>query len=422
MANAINSLKFGDNVYPFTLPYGSCSTAAATAAKTVTVDNFSLETGAIVAVKFTATNTASSPTLNVNSTGAKAIYYKGAAITAGYLKANYTFLFIYNGTQFDFLGEIDTNTTYSAATTSANGLMSKADKTKLNYTNIAYATCETAGATTTKEITVSGNTGIAITTGTILIVKFSYTNTASNPVFSVNGITASVNYNTMVITSSNLDYAGDAGLMMMYVYDGTYFRYVCRSYDKDSNTTYTNASLGQGYAVCATATAAKVATLSSYALTTGGIVAVKFTYAVPASATLNINSKGAKAIYYRGTAITAGIIKAGDIATFIYDGSDYHLISIDRDTEIRCPDYANRIAKLSSSAATNSYTVTEDGYIQYASEAGSLTSDITIRINGINVWQTMEKYSPLFPVKNGDIVTYASSTGAANVFYFYPLR
>lgn len=113
MANAINSLNYGNNTYTFTLPYGSCSTAAGTAAKTVTVDNFSLETGARVAVKFTVTNTAGSPTLNVNSTGAKAIYYKGATITAGYLAANKVYEFIYNGTQWDLVGDVDTNTTYT---------------------------------------------------------------------------------------------------------------------------------------------------------------------------------------------------------------------------------------------------------------------------------------------------------------------
>lgn len=93
-----------------------------------------------------------------------------------------------------------------------------------------------------------------------------------------------------------------------------------------------NASLGQGYGTCATAaaTAAKAVTLSNYVLATGGIVAVKFTYDVPASATLNVNSKGAKAIYNKGAAITAGIILAGDLAVFMYDGTRYHLIAIDR--------------------------------------------------------------------------------------------
>lgn len=52
--------------------YGTCATAAATAAKVVTCANFSkLETGVTIHVKFTYSNTASSATLNVNSTGAK---------------------------------------------------------------------------------------------------------------------------------------------------------------------------------------------------------------------------------------------------------------------------------------------------------------------------------------------------------------
>ena len=98
------------------------------------------------------------------------------------------------------------------------------------------------------------------------------------------------------------------------------------------NTTYTNAKLGQGYATCSTAaaTAAKTASLTNYVLETGGVVAVKFTNAVPANATLNINSKGAKSIYFKGSAITANIISGGDTATFIYDGTRYHLLAVDR--------------------------------------------------------------------------------------------
>lgn len=113
MANAINSLKLGDGTYVFTTPYATCGTAAAEAAKvaaTTPGSNFSLETGARVTVKFTVTNTAANPTLNVNNTGAKAIYYRGSAISAGYLAANRTYEFVYNGTQYDFIGDIDTNT------------------------------------------------------------------------------------------------------------------------------------------------------------------------------------------------------------------------------------------------------------------------------------------------------------------------
>ena len=87
--------------------YGTCSTAAATAAKTVACTGFALVTGAEITVKFTVTNTAASPTLNVNSTGAKAIYYRGAAITAGFLVANRTYTFRYNGTQYELVGDIN---------------------------------------------------------------------------------------------------------------------------------------------------------------------------------------------------------------------------------------------------------------------------------------------------------------------------
>ena len=96
--------------------YATCSTAAGTAAKVVSCTGFAKTTGAKIAVKFSNTNTAASPTLNVNNTGAAAIYYRGAAISAGYLAANRTYEFIFNGTQYELVGDIntDSNTTYSA--------------------------------------------------------------------------------------------------------------------------------------------------------------------------------------------------------------------------------------------------------------------------------------------------------------------
>lgn len=70
--------------------FGTCSTAAATAAKVVACTGFKLVTGARIIVKFTITNTVANPTLNVNGSGAKAIQYRGSAISAGYLAANRT--------------------------------------------------------------------------------------------------------------------------------------------------------------------------------------------------------------------------------------------------------------------------------------------------------------------------------------------
>lgn len=268
-----------------------------------------------------------------------------------------------------------TDTTYSKATTTANGLMSLEDKTKLNYTNVAYGTCSTEAATAAKVITVSGNTQWALTAGSRITIKFSYTNSAQNPTFNVNGTGAkSVWYNTALITTSNLGYAGTANRPMDFVYDGTQFIFV--GWSVDTNTTYSNASLGQGYATCTTAesTTAKVGTLSSYSLQTGGVVAVKFTYAVPASATLNVNGKGAKAIYYKGAAITAGVIKAGDIATFIYNGSQYHLIAIDRWQN----DLVNLQTQIDGKAASgHSHSDAS------TSASGFMTASMVTKLNGI---------------------------------------
>lgn len=82
--------------------YGTSSTAAGTAAKVATISNadgFVLVPGVQVAIKFTTVNSASSPTLNVNSTGAKTIKYRGAAITSStyYWGSNQVVTFVYDG-------------------------------------------------------------------------------------------------------------------------------------------------------------------------------------------------------------------------------------------------------------------------------------------------------------------------------------
>ena len=101
MANTISSLKLGSTIGVFAPPYATCSTAAATKAKVASVQNsgnFALDTGAKVIVKFSYTNTASAPTLNVNSTGAKAIYYAGEAFRD--LIADHLYELVYDGRQW----------------------------------------------------------------------------------------------------------------------------------------------------------------------------------------------------------------------------------------------------------------------------------------------------------------------------------
>jgi hypothetical protein len=117
-ADAVHTVK-QDGVTGATVNrFGTCTTGAGTAAKTVsiTTGTFGLETGAKVTVKFSNKNTASTPTLNVNSTGAKNIYHNGAQITSGNNKGmlNGTVEFVYDGTQWQLIGNyVDTNSSHA---------------------------------------------------------------------------------------------------------------------------------------------------------------------------------------------------------------------------------------------------------------------------------------------------------------------
>lgn len=91
--------------------YTTSSTAADVANKTAILANFQLTTGSIVYLRFISTNTASNPTLNVNSTGSKPIQYRGAAVEAGTLAAGRTYCLVYDGTAYQIVGDLDTGLT-----------------------------------------------------------------------------------------------------------------------------------------------------------------------------------------------------------------------------------------------------------------------------------------------------------------------
>lgn len=94
--------------------YGTCSTAAATVAKTVSITGFNLVTGARALVRFTTTNTGAvaSLTLNVNGTGAKSIKYRNGNLpSASTLSANRTYEFVYDGTNYQLVGDLESHYT-----------------------------------------------------------------------------------------------------------------------------------------------------------------------------------------------------------------------------------------------------------------------------------------------------------------------
>ena len=88
----------------------------------------------------------------------------------------------------------------------------------------------------------------------------------------------------------------------------------------------------QALLVCTTAAGivAKTVTDAAVTIKAGSVFAVRFSNAVGANSTLTINDGVAKPIKHRNANITAYQIRGGDTATFIYDGTAYHLLSVDR--------------------------------------------------------------------------------------------
>lgn len=86
--------------------YGTCSTSGSTNAKTCSITGFSLVTGARVIIRFSYANTAENPTLNVSSTGAKSIRYRGSAIPTDYIKQYDLLEFVYNGSYWYLVGHV----------------------------------------------------------------------------------------------------------------------------------------------------------------------------------------------------------------------------------------------------------------------------------------------------------------------------
>ena len=177
----------------------------------------------------------------------------------------------------------DNNTTYSAGTglslssttfsvklgytTSGNNRAVQADSSGNLYVTQKddnnntfksfYGTCDTAAATAAKVVTLSVTTGWQLAAGTVVGIKFTNTNTAANPTLNVNSSGAkSIFVNNAVLTTGNW-YAGEAGRVHYYMYDGTYWVFMGHSYDwnSDLKVTQTNSTTNADYRVLLSANA-----------------------------------------------------------------------------------------------------------------------------------------------------------------------
>lgn len=163
--------------------YGTCATAAATAAKVVTCANFSkLETGVTIHVKFTYSNTASNATMNVNSTGAKNLCCYGTTRVGTTEKTSWkagaVVSFTYDGTSW-VMNDYIADTGITTDTKDTAGTEGTVDKIYLvgakstpasNYAQTfsngnLYAQNGYMHATAYNDVEIDGSDGIELTAG-----------------------------------------------------------------------------------------------------------------------------------------------------------------------------------------------------------------------------------------------------------------
>ena len=110
--------------------------------------------------------------------------------------------------------------------------------TDTNNRKAFYGTCDTAAGTAAKVVTLTDTTGWELKAGTVVGVKFTNTNTASNCTLNINNTGAKqVWYNTAAHTSTSSTIWGSAGSMRYYMYDGsTYWVWMGASLVWNDNT------------------------------------------------------------------------------------------------------------------------------------------------------------------------------------------
>lgn len=445
----------------FGIGYGTTSTGSSTITKAVTLSNYAKRAGGIVAIKFTNAVTTSTLSLNINSTGAVDVSYKGSTtFPTNLIKAGDIAYFVMRTTSaFDFLGvdnrasattpkapgtasvgteecysrgdhvhpaqntytsiytPTDTADTYasqSASSSTESFYFLEGDNIKIRKVSTNspqgltisntyqyyhyYGVCSTAASigdegTPAKTVTISNEDGngntvpFSTAAGTIFTIKFSNDALswgAPTGTLNINGLgavgvslynggaadiyagdivtfiqTASAyaiisinrhggNYNRVKVGSEYMTANMGAGVDapgVLELAEGTHIDLGLSDGNRlltigftgkiGSSELVDNVYLGQAYGSSNSSTSAsQTASITNYALRTGGIVAIKFTNDVPASSTLNISVTGAKSIYHKGSAIAAGVIKAGNTATFMYDGTRYQLLAVDSSVSV----------------------------------------------------------------------------------------
>lgn len=196
-----------------------------------------------------------------------------------------------------------------------------------------YGWCSTLSTTAEKAVTCEGFT---LVTGAIIGVYFDKGSNLAAPTLNVNSTGAKDIYVGSAVTNSTtnvLNWANDT--IIYFIYDGIRYRYMT-----STSSAAANASRGAStwYAICNAAATdiTKEVLVQNYVLTKGSLIVIYFSNGNTSTSaiSLNINSTGAKKVKVNGLATSSKNLlwSAGARLTFMYDGTDYQLISIASDS------------------------------------------------------------------------------------------
>ena len=222
----------GSFVGNISLPHGTCSTAKSEDAKIVNnlydFPRSEFQDGDLVFVNFSDGNTSSSPTLNIEGTGAVAVRTNPSTYLGNVHKGD-TLLLRYD-TSYNSNNPSDSlsKTWYVVNSNGASTLYTARTVDGVSFDGSAnithYCTCYTASSTANKTVTV---TGFVLETGARVTVKFSNSNTAANPTLNVHngsaytGAKAIMYRGTSSVSDSSNYYRWQSGDIVDFIYDGT---------------------------------------------------------------------------------------------------------------------------------------------------------------------------------------------------------
>jgi len=296
---------------------------------------------------------------------------------------------------------------YVSAVSETNGKISVTRADIPNTVNNAHSingsvTCSTAKTVAAKTVTLPG---FSLVKGAKLIVNVTIDNdVASALTLNVNGTGAKTIRLNGSVTSSSV-HSLTAGTYNCY-YDGTYWNmdsgyeaYSARTAPFANSADYTR---GNAVSTTDAATAAKVASMRGFTLTSGATFPITFTNANTAASalTLNINSTGAKPIYINNAAssssnhtLPAGTYLCRYNGTRYYIDTGYAVISARNAsyaTTADTADYTRGTAYSFTAAGTAAKTANMVGFVLESgttfpitfTNANSAASALTLNVNG----------------------------------------